>query len=253
MSRDRRTAWLASGRNVKASHESGEKRGRSVKVLLRNILVALFIVLVAGPVLTVVVYRFVPPPATPLMVIRLAEGKGWNHHWRDRRRLAGPAARPDRRRGRPVLRPPRLRLRRPAEGLREQREGQEDPRRLDHQPADRQERLPVAGPLLCPQGAGGLFHGADRDDLGQEADHGGLSELHRIRPGHLRRRGRVAGLFQGRGRQLTPQQAARLAAILPSPLKWKAVNPGRYVKKRSSRIGKASGAVRRDGLAACVV
>jgi monofunctional biosynthetic peptidoglycan transglycosylase len=53
--------------------------------------------------------------------------------------------------------------------------------------------------------------------------------------------------------QLTPQQSARLAAILPSPLKWKAVNPGRYVKKRSSRIGKASGAVRRDGLAACVV
>ena len=47
-------------------------------------------------------------------------------------------------------------------------------------------------------------------------------------------------------------QSARLAAILPSPLKWKAVNPGRYVKKRSSRIGKASGAVRREGLAACV-
>ena len=52
--------------------------------------------------------------------------------------------------------------------------------------------------------------------------------------------------------KLTPLQAARLAAILPSPLKWKAVNPGRYVKKRSSRIGKASGAVRRGGLAACV-
>jgi monofunctional biosynthetic peptidoglycan transglycosylase len=52
--------------------------------------------------------------------------------------------------------------------------------------------------------------------------------------------------------RLTQQQSSRLAAILPSPLKWKAVNPGRYVKKRSSRIGKASGAVRRDGLAACV-
>ncbi|MNY80752.1 monofunctional biosynthetic peptidoglycan transglycosylase [compost metagenome] len=52
--------------------------------------------------------------------------------------------------------------------------------------------------------------------------------------------------------KLTAQQASRLAAILPSPLKWKAVNPGRYVKKRSNRIGKASGTVRRDGLAACV-
>jgi monofunctional biosynthetic peptidoglycan transglycosylase len=77
------TAWLASGRNVKASHESGEKLGTIREGrLLRNILVALFIVLVAGPVLAVVVYRFVPPPATPLMVIRLVEGKGWNHHWR---------------------------------------------------------------------------------------------------------------------------------------------------------------------------
>lgn len=47
-------------------------------------------------------------------------------------------------------------------------------------------------------------------------------------------------------------EAARLAAILPSPLKWKAVNPGHYVQKRSSRIGAAAGTVRRDGLAACL-
>lgn len=47
-------------------------------------------------------------------------------------------------------------------------------------------------------------------------------------------------------------EAARLAAILPSPLKWKAVNPGRYVQKRSRRIGAAAGTVRRDGLAACL-
>jgi monofunctional biosynthetic peptidoglycan transglycosylase len=47
-------------------------------------------------------------------------------------------------------------------------------------------------------------------------------------------------------------EAARLAAILPSPLKWKAVNPGRYVQKRSSRIGAAAGTVRRDGLARCL-
>lgn len=52
--------------------------------------------------------------------------------------------------------------------------------------------------------------------------------------------------------KLTPSQAARLAAILPSPLKWKAVTPGPYVRKRSKRIGAASGTVRREGLAACV-
>jgi monofunctional biosynthetic peptidoglycan transglycosylase len=53
--------------------------------------------------------------------------------------------------------------------------------------------------------------------------------------------------------RLTPAQAARLAAILPSPLKWRAAKPGPYVKRRSGRIGAAAGTVRRDGLADCVL
>ncbi|MFO0438091.1 MAG: monofunctional biosynthetic peptidoglycan transglycosylase, partial [Phenylobacterium sp.] len=52
---------------------------------------------------------------------------------------------------------------------------------------------------------------------------------------------------------LTPAQAARLAAILPSPLKWRAAKPGPYVKRRSGRIGAAAGTVRRDGLADCIL
>jgi monofunctional biosynthetic peptidoglycan transglycosylase len=51
---------------------------------------------------------------------------------------------------------------------------------------------------------------------------------------------------------LSPAQAARLAAILPSPLKWRADAPGRYVARRSNRINARSGAVRRNGLADCV-
>ncbi len=51
---------------------------------------------------------------------------------------------------------------------------------------------------------------------------------------------------------LTNLQASRLAAILPSPLKWRADVPGAYVQKRSRRIGGAMGTVRTDGLAACV-
>jgi monofunctional biosynthetic peptidoglycan transglycosylase len=53
--------------------------------------------------------------------------------------------------------------------------------------------------------------------------------------------------------KLTPAQAARLAAILPSPLKWKAAAPGPYVKKRSGKIGAAAGTVRRQGMADCVL
>ena len=51
---------------------------------------------------------------------------------------------------------------------------------------------------------------------------------------------------------LSGAEASRLAAILPDPLKWKAVTPGPYVQRRSRRIGGAMGTVRMTGLAACV-
>ena len=51
---------------------------------------------------------------------------------------------------------------------------------------------------------------------------------------------------------LTALEAARLAAILPDPLNWKAVRPGRYVQSRS-RIDAAAQTVRVDDLAACVL
>ena len=48
---------------------------------------------------------------------------------------------------------------------------------------------------------------------------------------------------------LTPLQAARLAAVLPSPNRWRADNPGPYVRRRSASIvaARASGAERAHG------
>ena len=51
---------------------------------------------------------------------------------------------------------------------------------------------------------------------------------------------------------LTPREAARLAAILPAPRRYKAASPGPYVRRRASRIQAAMGTVRNDGLNACV-
>ena len=47
---------------------------------------------------------------------------------------------------------------------------------FDHQPGDREERLPVAERRLCPQRAGGVVHLPDRKPMGQAKDHGGLFE-----------------------------------------------------------------------------
>ena len=224
-----------------------------MRVLLRNILVALFIVLVAGPVLTVILYRFVPPPATPLMVIRLAEGKGWNHHWRPIGKVS------------PAL--PRALI------------AAEDARFCDHHGFDF-EALQKAyannekggkirgGSTISQQTAKNVFLWPGRSYVrkGLEAYFTVLIEtlwgkkrimevyLNSIEygPGIYGAEAASRTYFKVGADQLTAQQSSRLAAILPSPLRWKAVNPGRYVKKRSSRIGKASGAVRREGLAACV-
>jgi monofunctional biosynthetic peptidoglycan transglycosylase len=48
---------------------------------VRRILLCLGLATVGLPVLIVLVYRVVPPPATPLMVIRVLEGEGWSREW----------------------------------------------------------------------------------------------------------------------------------------------------------------------------
>jgi monofunctional biosynthetic peptidoglycan transglycosylase len=51
---------------------------------------------------------------------------------------------------------------------------------------------------------------------------------------------------------LTGRQAARLAVILPDPDSWRAVRPGPYVAARSAVILRRMGEVRRDRLDSCL-
>lgn len=59
--------------------------------------------------------------------------------------------------------------------------------------------------------------------------------------------------FGKRAKDLTPQEAALLAAVLPSPNKWRVDPPGPYVRARAATLRKRMEVVRRDGLAACVL
>ena len=52
---------------------------------------------------------------------------------------------------------------------------------------------------------------------------------------------------------LTPREAARLAAILPSPRRYDAGSPGPYVRRRAARVQASARVVRNEGLAACVL
>jgi monofunctional glycosyltransferase len=59
--------------------------------------------------------------------------------------------------------------------------------------------------------------------------------------------------FNVSAQDLSPLQAARLAAVLPSPNRWRADNPGPYVRGRSASIVARAREVRNSRSASCVL
>jgi monofunctional biosynthetic peptidoglycan transglycosylase len=53
-------------------------------------------------------------------------------------------------------------------------------------------------------------------------------------------------------KDLTPLQAARMAAILPLPAKWSPTNPSRRIARKSNAIVKGARMVRESGLSSCI-
>jgi monofunctional biosynthetic peptidoglycan transglycosylase len=58
--------------------------------------------------------------------------------------------------------------------------------------------------------------------------------------------------FHRSAASLSPRQAARLAAVLPDPGEWRAARPGPYVASRASLILRRTSEVRRDRLDSCL-
>ncbi|MGH6958518.1 MAG: monofunctional biosynthetic peptidoglycan transglycosylase [Caulobacteraceae bacterium] len=230
------------------------KGGRGVLRLFRAIVLWTLAAAIVLPVGAVVVYRFVPPPITILMVERMAEGKGLDRHWAPLSEMS------------PAL--PRAAI------------AAEDARFCEHHGFDFQaiqkalkhdERRPGrlrGGSTISQQTAKNVFLWPARSwaRKGLEAYFTVLIEAiwgkRRIMEVYLNTVEMGPGVYGvdaaahryfgvGAGR-VTPFQASRLIAILPSPLKWQAVDPGPYVRRRSGRIDKGEGAVRRQGFDDCI-
>jgi monofunctional biosynthetic peptidoglycan transglycosylase len=221
---------------------------------LRNVAVAVLAVLLVGPVLAVIVYRFIAPPITILMLERSVQGQGLDHRWIPLSRMS------------PAL--PRAAI------------AAEDARFCQHHGFDfeaiqkalkHDERRPGrvrGGSTISQQTAKNVFLWPDRSWVrkGFEAYFTVLIEAiwgkQRIMEVYLNTVEMGPGIygveaaaqryFHVSAHDLDPGQAARIIAILPSPLKWRAVAPGAYVRKRSGKIGAAEGTVRRDGGAECL-
>ena len=224
------------------------KRKRRRPVL--TVLLALALLLVAS----VAIHRFVPPPATFLMVTRAMDGGEMTYRWRSLNDIS-----------------PRL-----VEAV----IASEDSTFCAHRGFDMKaiEKALKAnerggrirgGSTISQQTAKNVFLWPGRDWVrkGLEAGYTVLIETlwgkRRIvevylnvaewAPGVYGAEAAAQHWFGKSADELSAREAARLAAILPSPRRYDAASPGAYVRRRASRVQAAMGTVRNDGLAACVL
>ena len=226
------------------------RRGR----LMFKVLLGLAL-LVFGGVLALAV---VPPPGTLLMAIRAAEGEGLSYRWRSLDRIS-----------------PRL-----VEAV----IAAEDARFCSHRGFDMEaiEKALQAnaraektggrirgGSTISQQTAKNVFLWPGRDWVrkGLEAGYTVLIETvwgkRRIMEVYLNVAEWAPGVYGAEAAarhwfgksadRLTAREAARLAAILPSPRRYNASSPGPYVRRRAARVQAAMGTVRNEGLARCVL
>jgi monofunctional biosynthetic peptidoglycan transglycosylase len=211
---------------------------------LWRLVAVLFILLVPAPILLLLIFRFLPIPGTPEMLVSLIEGKGASYSWSDdisprlERAVIGPRTR---------ISAPITASTGPASTRR-----MEDHKRHPDKPMrgastiSSRPRAPCScsDAQLDPQGAGSLSDGADRRPVAQEAHPEAYLNLVDWGDGISAPKPPAEAYFGTDAAIADSAQAARLAAILPNPHKWKAAHPGRYVRRRA---GHPAGAQRHGG------
>ncbi len=237
-----------------ANPRSVRRRG-GVWGAVKTLLAASLLIALIGPPLAVAIYRFAPPPITILMIERMAQGRGLDHRWVPLSKIA-PAM------TRSVI-------------------ASEDARYCSHHGFDfaaidkalkHNEMRPGrvrGGSTISQQTAKNVFLWPQRSWVrkGFEAWFTVLIEtiwgkrrimevyLNTVEmgPGVYGVEAAARRYFHESADQLTAAQASRLAAILPDPLKWRAADPGPYVRRRTGRIDARAETVQQNGLAACVL
>jgi monofunctional biosynthetic peptidoglycan transglycosylase len=239
-------------KKAKAKGRAGPPRGLAGRVVRWAVLgVLLFLIL--GPVAVVALYRVVPPPLTWLMVQRVVEGRGFDRRWAPLNEIS----------------PQLVRAVIASEDSGFCRHHGFDfnaiEKALHHNAVSERIR---GGSTISQQTAKNIFLWPHRDWVrkGLEAWFTVLIEgiwgkprimevyLNSIEwgPGIYGAEAAAQHNFHTSAARLTAPQAARLAAIIPKPLTWRAAAPGPYVRKRSGTIVARAGVVRRDDLDACV-
>jgi len=209
----------------------------SLRPWLRRLAVALLAVFVILPLGLILLYRFLPPPVTPLMVIRLVEGQGLDRQW-----VAWEQISPQ---------------------LRQAVVASEDNLFCSHSGFD-WGSLEAAvkayaagdraggGSTISMQTAKNLFLWPSRSVVrkGLEVPLTAAIEIvwpkRRILEVYLNIAEWGPGIYGieaasrhyfGRAaEELTPRQASQLVAVLPNPLEWRPTPPSAYIARRAATI-----------------
>ncbi|MGB8363147.1 MAG: monofunctional biosynthetic peptidoglycan transglycosylase [Rhizomicrobium sp.] len=220
---------------------------------VRSVLVTLFVLFVPAPIFLILVFRFVPVPFTPQMLIPLMKGEGVHYRWVAREEIA------------PALVRAAI--------------ASEDEDFCTHHGFDwkdidtalkahRRGRRLRGASTISQQTARSLFLAPVRSWVrkGVEAYLTVLLEalwpkeriltayLNLVDWGHGNFGAEAAAqtYFHKSAATLTSREAARLAVVLPDPDVWRAARPGPYVASRTDTILARMGEVTRDGLDGCV-
>jgi len=233
-------------RRVKPARRRGSLLGRLFMIA--------FVLIVVIPVGWVLAYRFVPPPVTSLMLMRLAEGRGMDYRWRGLNDIS------------PTLGQAAI--------------ASEDARFCLHHGFDfnamekafaHNDQRPGkirGGSTISQQTAKNVFLWPHRDYVrkGLEAYFTVLIEalwgkrrimevylnVVEMGPGYYGAEAASQVDFGHSARHMSTSEASHLVAILPNPLKYKAVDSGAYVQRRAGRVAGQVGVVRNDGLSSCI-
>lgn len=208
-----------------------------------RIAAAIAAALLLGPLLLILLFRFAPVPLTPLMLLRVTQGYGLQHHWVPYSRIA------------PTL----------ADAVIASEDNRFCQERFGFDFTALGEQIAALGDGERPRGAStitmqtakNLFLLPGRDWIRKAIEAWLTPQIallwpkHRVLevylniiefgPGIYGAEAAARAMFGRSAAALTREQALRLAVVLPNPLEWSAVHPTPYLRERVEVIGRRIG------------
>ena len=220
----------------------------------RRPILAALLVLAALPIGGVLIHALAPPPLTLLMAREFVAGNGLDYRWRSLDQIS------------PNLVASAI----AAEDARFCSHGGFDFEAIEKALKDNEQGRRIrGGSTISQQTAKNVFLWPGRDWVrkGLEAGYTVLIEtgwgkrrimevylnVAEMGPGVYGAEAAARHWFGKSAADLTPREAARIAAILPSPRRYSAGSPGPYVRRRAASVQANARVVRNEGLASCVL